>query len=188
MKRKPAIYILIGILIGALFTGFMAHKAISSISAGEDYLFTDPQKLNPAEAFKNYDNAKKYWPLYNQSSVVTEIRSKLSNSPKSSKDLTVTVFFKQTVTNKEVSDFTIQIKAVSGVKNVKLISKQDAMNKYKEQNKNEPLTLDLVTVDAFPTSLDINIDISDKNLLSAIQGQAKSKSYVESVIVTNDIK
>ena len=187
MKRKPIVYVLLGIAIGALTTGFMAQKAISNIVAAENSMFAvDPQEFNPAEAFKKYDNAKRYWPFYKESALVTKVRSNLTTK-KTSQDVKITVFFRETAIDNEINDFAAQIKSTAGVKNVKLISKQDAFEKYKEQNQNDPLLLDVVTKDAFPASLEINIDASDKNLLSKLQEEGKSKPYVESVIVTNDM-
>lgn len=97
----------------------------------------------------------------------------------------VTAFFKNEAKQSDIDTLKTQLKSNSKVSNIKFVSKQEALKIYQEQNKNDPLLLDLVTADILPSSLEIStVKIED---LSSISEMLKSSSIVEEVIFQKDI-
>ena len=96
----------------------------------------------------------------------------------------VTAFLKDE-TQEEVSKIKNQMENLSGVKSVNFISKQEALNIYREQNKNDPLLLEMVTADIFPASLEVTA--ADPLALSQIASVLKQNSLVEDVVYQQDV-
>lgn len=97
----------------------------------------------------------------------------------------VTAFFKNEAQQSDINDLENRLKASGKVSNVKFVSKQDALAIYKEQNKNDPLLLDLVTADILPSSLEISTyKIED---LSGVSDTLKSSPVVSEVIFQKDV-
>ncbi len=97
----------------------------------------------------------------------------------------VTAFFKNETKQKEIDDLTQKVKEGGVVASVKFVSKQQALKIYQEQNKDDPLLLDLVTADILPASLEIStFKIED---LSGVSKMLKSSPVVSEVIYQKDI-
>lgn len=97
----------------------------------------------------------------------------------------VTAFFKNEAKQKEMDDLTQKVKEGGTVASVKFVSKQQALKIYKEQNKDDPLLLDLVTADILPASIEISTyKIED---LSPVSKMLKSSPIVSEVIYQKDI-
>ena len=97
----------------------------------------------------------------------------------------VTAFFKNEVKQEEIDNLAKQVQNTGKVASVKFVTKQEALEIYKEQNKDDPLLLDLVTADILPASLEIStFKISD---LSGISEMLKESSIVSEVIFQKDI-
>lgn len=74
----------------------------------------------------------------------------------------VTAFFKDETTMQQVQELEQQLQQSGKVADMKYISKDQALQIYKDQNKNDPLLLELVTADVLPASLEVSAkDISD---------------------------
>lgn len=97
----------------------------------------------------------------------------------------VTAFFKNETKQDDINSLKDKIKATGKVSSVKFVSKQEALSIYREQNKNDPLLLDLVTADILPSSLEISTyNIQD---LSPISDTLKSSPIVSEVIFQKDV-
>lgn len=97
----------------------------------------------------------------------------------------VTVFFYDQATTSQISDLKHQLEATGKVASVKYVSKEEALQIYKEQNKSDPLLLDLVTADVLPASLEISTyNLSD---LPAISASLKSNPLVQEVVFQKDV-
>lgn len=97
----------------------------------------------------------------------------------------VTAFFKNEAKQEEINNLETQIRANEKVASVKFVSKEQALEIYREQNKNDPLLLDLVTADVLPASLEIStIKIED---LQGISDILKSSTIVQEVIYQKDV-
>ena len=68
----------------------------------------------------------------------------------------VTAFFKNEAKQQDIDAIQKQLEEAGVVSKIRFVSKKEAMAIYKEQNKNDPLLLDLVTADILPSSLEIS--------------------------------
>lgn len=97
----------------------------------------------------------------------------------------VTAFFKQEVKQEDIDTLKNSLLATNKIANIKFVSKLDALEIYKEQNKDDPLLLELVTADILPASLEIStIKIQD---LSAINNMLKDSPLVSEVVFQKDV-
>jgi cell division transport system permease protein len=97
----------------------------------------------------------------------------------------VTAFFKDTTTQQNVDGLRNQLEQTGMLAGSKYISKEQALAIYKEQNKNDPLLLDLVTADILPASLEISTKkIEDLGTVSQI---LQKSPYVQQVVYQKDI-
>jgi len=97
----------------------------------------------------------------------------------------VTAFFKNDATQQNISQLENDLQATGKVSHVRFISKKEAVQIYKEQNKDDPLLLDLVTEDILPASLEISTyNIAD---LSPVSDMLKRSPYVSEVVYQKDI-
>lgn len=97
----------------------------------------------------------------------------------------VTAFFYDQATTGQISGIKNQLQATGKVSSVKYVSKEQALEIYKEQNKSDPLLLDLVTADVLPASLEISTyNLSD---LPAVSSSLKSNPLVQEVVFQKDV-
>lgn len=97
----------------------------------------------------------------------------------------VTAFFKNEVKQAEIDNLKNELMATSKVASIKFVSKQDALKIYQEQNKSDPLLLELVTADILPASLEISTyKIED---LSEVNTALKDSPLVSEVIFQKDV-
>lgn len=98
---------------------------------------------------------------------------------------TLTAFFRNEAKEEEIESLEESIKATGEVASVKFVSKKEALQIYREQNKDDPLLLDLVTEDILPASLEISaVKIED---LSSIHDTLKKYPIVSEIIYQKDI-
>ncbi|MEK7092386.1 MAG: permease-like cell division protein FtsX, partial [Patescibacteria group bacterium] len=98
----------------------------------------------------------------------------------------VTAFFKNEVKQKDIDSLKKQIEEDGKASSVKFVSKNEALDIYKQQNKeDDPLLLELVTADILPASLEVSaIKIDD---LPVISDMLKSSPLVQKVIYQKDV-
>lgn len=97
----------------------------------------------------------------------------------------VTAFFKDEAKHENIDVLKDQLKETNKTSKIRFVSKQEALAIYREQNKNDPLLLDLVTAEILPSSLEIStLKIED---LSVISDMLKKSSLVQEVIFQKDI-
>lgn len=97
----------------------------------------------------------------------------------------VSAFFKNEARQSEMDALKREMESDQKVSSVRFVSKQDALKIYQEQNKNDPLLLDLVTADILPASLDVYTE--DIAYLSEISSKLKSSTVVGEVIFQKDL-
>ncbi len=97
----------------------------------------------------------------------------------------VTAFFKDDAKQADIDSLRGSLQATGKVSGIKFVSKQDALKIYREQNKNDPLLLELVTADVLPASL----EISANNLtdLPDLSTYIKDNSSVQEVVYQKDV-
>ena len=97
----------------------------------------------------------------------------------------VTAFFKNEAKQSDINALENQLQATNKISSIKFVSKDEALKIYKEQNKNDPLLLDLVTADVLPSSFEISAyRIED---LGGISDMLKKSPVVSDVIYQKDV-
>lgn len=97
----------------------------------------------------------------------------------------VTAFFKDETKQSDIDSLKQQLLATGKVVDVKFVSKKDALKIYQEQNKNDPLLLDLVTADILPSSLEISTyKIED---LAGVSDALQKSNTVQEVVFQKDV-
>src|SRR5258706_6474267 len=97
----------------------------------------------------------------------------------------VTAFFKDDAKQADIDVLKSKLNATGKIASMKFVSKQDALQIYREQNKNDPLLLELVTADILPSSLEISaVNLTDLNDLSTF---LKNDPSVQEVVYQKDV-
>lgn len=97
----------------------------------------------------------------------------------------VTAFFKNEAKQSDINALENKLSDTGKVSSVNFVSKEEALKIYKEQNKNDPLLLDLVTADVLPASFEISaVRIED---LGSISDMLKKSPIVSDVIYQKDV-
>ena len=113
--------------------------------------------------------------LYGSSTVVNYFESKPQ----------VTAFFKNEASQTDINSLENKLSQTGKTASIKFVSKQDALKIYKEQNKNDPLLLDLVTADVLPASFEISTQKIDD--LSLVSDMLKKSSIISDVVYQKDV-
>lgn len=97
----------------------------------------------------------------------------------------VTAFFKADTKQSDINALENKLSDTKKVSSIKFVSKKDALNIYRQQNKDDPLLLDLVTADVLPASFEISaVKLED---LSPISDMLKKSDIVSDVIYQKDV-
>jgi cell division transport system permease protein len=97
----------------------------------------------------------------------------------------VAAFFKNEVKQEDIEKLKNDLITTGKVASAKFVSKQEALKIYREQNKSDPLLLELVTADILPASLEIST-IKIENL-SEINNMLKDSPLVSEVVFQKDV-
>jgi cell division transport system permease protein len=97
----------------------------------------------------------------------------------------LTIFFKESATKNEITELTTQLQNTGKTSSVNYVSKEEALKIYKQQNKSDPLLLDLVTADILPASIEVQaVQAGDLTSLAQV---VKGSPIVEEVVFQKDI-
>ncbi len=97
----------------------------------------------------------------------------------------LTVFFTDTASQDDINSLKNRLEATGKTISVRYVSKEDALKIYREQNKRDPILLDLVTADVLPASLEIQT--SKAEYLSSLIPMVKQTKNIEEIIYQQDI-
>jgi cell division transport system permease protein len=97
----------------------------------------------------------------------------------------VTAFFKDEVKMDEVEKLKEKLSQTGKIKSLKYISKEEALEIYKEQNKSDPLLLEMVTANILPASLEVST--TDITYLGEIAQILRQEPGVEEVVFQEDV-
>lgn len=97
----------------------------------------------------------------------------------------VIAFFKDGTTDTDVSAIENALKQETRVAKTKFISKEEALQIYRDKNKNDPTLLELVTASILPASLEISTQTPED--LQPIAQILKREPVVSEVIVPEDV-
>lgn len=97
----------------------------------------------------------------------------------------ITAFLEDEVTQEQIENLKIRLKNTEKVAELKYTSKEEALAIYREQNKDDPLLLEMVTADILPASLDVSaVDSASLPELAEILRGAEG---VEEVLFQEDV-
>jgi cell division transport system permease protein len=97
----------------------------------------------------------------------------------------ITVFFADKATKDDADTLTRALKATGKTASTKYVSKEDALAIYREQNKSDPLLLEMVTADILPASLEVSA--TDPTYLKELEPTIRAASGVEEVVFQKDV-
>lgn len=97
----------------------------------------------------------------------------------------IIAFLKNTAENDAVSAYQNKLLQDTRVKDVKLVTKEEALEIYKKSTEDNPLLAELVSPSIFPSSLEFSV--KDINLAETVINEAKGESVVEQVGFTANI-
>jgi cell division transport system permease protein len=97
----------------------------------------------------------------------------------------ITVFFTDKATADDAKTLEKTLDATAKVSSMKYVSKDDALAIYREQNKSDPLLLEMVTADILPASLEVSA--TDPNFLSELDPIIRKAQGVEEVVFQKDV-
>ncbi len=97
----------------------------------------------------------------------------------------LTVFFKDTTTMQQITSLEKQLESTGKTSSVTFVSKDEALKFYKEQNKSDPILLDLVTADILPASIEVqSLQAEDLSSLATI---VQKSDIVEQIAFQKDV-
>lgn len=97
----------------------------------------------------------------------------------------ITVFFSEKAGKAEADTLTQTLQGTGKVVSTKFVSKEEALAIYREQNKNDPLLLEMVTADILPASLEISA--TDPKYFAELEPIIKNAEGVEEVVYQKDV-
>lgn len=97
----------------------------------------------------------------------------------------VTAFFKDEAKSEQVEALKQKLSATTKVTSLKYVSKEEALAIYREQNKDDPLLLEMVTANILPASLEVSA--TEAKYLSQLNEILKQDSSVEEVVFQKDV-
>lgn len=137
-------------------------------------VLTDRDRMNPPLALQKLELAQREWPLFyfdkNFQNLLNTAKE-VNNRP------AVIVFMKEETTEAKISKLIEEVKNVKGVKDAKFVSKEEALGRYRDANKNDPQLLELVSPAILPPSIEIYLD--DFDVRSQVVNMVKKTSFVE---------
>ena len=97
----------------------------------------------------------------------------------------VTGFFKDEVTMTQVETLKERLNQTNKIADIKYVSKEEALAIYREQNKNDPLLLEMVTANILPASLEVST--TDLTSLGEVAKILKEAPEIDEVIFQEDV-
>lgn len=97
----------------------------------------------------------------------------------------LTVFFKDSASRADIAELEDKLKKTGKTSSIAYVTKEEALKIYREQNKNDPILLDLVTADILPASLEVQS--YEPEDLATLAGIVKGSEQVEEVVFQKDI-
>ena len=97
----------------------------------------------------------------------------------------ITVFFTPKAGQVEADALKKKLEATGKVASTRFVSKDEALSIYREQNKNDPLLLEMVTADILPASLEVSA--TDPQFLAQLAPVIQGSDGVDEVVYQRDV-
>lgn len=98
---------------------------------------------------------------------------------------TISVFFKNEVAETKINEIAQKIKSAGFARDVKYVSKEEALAIYKERFKDQPHVVELVSADFLPASLDIFVNKPQD--VEEISKQIQNQEEISDVVYPKDV-
>jgi hypothetical protein len=179
----PTTLILVGVIVGGLLVASLLTQATKKIHEGDSFLYSG----KVSRAIESYELAQKLWPfLYSDSQLnqkiqqAKEVKGWIESAP------ALTIFFRGQASESEIQTLQQEIKSITGVKEVKYVSRENAFQIYAEKNKDNPDLVKMISPDLFPASLEVYLN--DSSIIEKISQVAKGKSIVAEVVKSTSLE
>lgn len=97
----------------------------------------------------------------------------------------LTIFFKEDTKSNDITALSKSLENTGKTSSIKYVSKEEALKIYKQQNKSDPILLDLVTADILPSSIEVQaVQAEDLTSLAQI---VKGSPIVDQIVFQKDI-
>lgn len=97
----------------------------------------------------------------------------------------INVFFKDETTDEQIKKLESTLQGSKKVAKLKYVSKKDALEIYKEQNKSDPLLLEMVTENILPASLEVSA--VDARYLNDLYEILKKETGIEEIVYQKEV-
>ncbi|MFZ1721605.1 MAG: permease-like cell division protein FtsX [Microgenomates group bacterium] len=97
----------------------------------------------------------------------------------------IIAFFELEAETSSINTFAEQMRQKSYVQDVKVVTKEQALSIYQEENKDDPLLLELVTADILPASIEVSANSIDS--LQQVKSDLEQLENVDDVVYQEDI-
>jgi len=97
----------------------------------------------------------------------------------------LTVFFSNEKDKTSIDKLVNKLMTTGKISSTKYVSKEEALNIYREQNKDDPLLLEMVTADILPASLDISA--TAPQYLNEIYQMVKGEEGVDDIVFQKEV-
>lgn len=97
----------------------------------------------------------------------------------------LTIFFTDEATEANIQSLQKQLEDTGKIAEITYVSKEQALEIYREQNKNDPLLLEMVTADILPASLEVST--VEPKYLSELEPQLQGIEEIEEVVYQRDV-
>lgn len=168
-----SVLIVLGLLLFAFAMYEQRSDAMKLVDEGDLLLMN----RDPYQALEKYQQAQKRWPFLRSDRYLKQQITLVSNQ---STKPAVIIFLRDHASQNDIDSLVSEIKQSQGIQRVKFISKEEALQIYKERNKNNPTLLELVTANILPASIDVYL--SDTSARDKVAELAKNKPFVEEII------
>jgi len=146
------IAVVLGAVLVLVFPPSPYKNALKIASEGDLFL----QNGLDLQALERYKQAQKQWPPLR---IDIGFQNQLNKAKEGLKEAAgVTIFLKEAANNSQVQALIKEIEAVDGVREVKFISKEEALRTFQERNKDSPKLLEKASKEALPNSIAVFLD------------------------------
>ena len=98
----------------------------------------------------------------------------------------ITVFLKDGIDNSAIDNLKKELSNYQNIKEIKYISKEKALEIYKQQNQDNPMLTEMVTANILPASIEVTVS-DPKTLEQIYQNYATKTDVVDEIIYQKDI-
>jgi hypothetical protein len=183
MYRLGIVIAIISFFLGTLVSGLLfiafTTKAITKIIEGNTYVSSSfyPDYI---QALESYEEAQKLWPPLRYNPLFTaEVNNIQTKLKRLSKEPSVIIYIKDKTEDSEIEQFTHKLRTIYGVREVRFVSKEDALTRYRKMHKEDTLLLELVTADLFHKSIEVYL--TDPKVKNKVVIFAQNKVFVDHV-------